>query len=108
MTLLKLDYDGALPEGWINRLGFVARENGVRIRWTRIDKTRHGWHVTAQLSHEVMPLQIVLMQALCGSDYRRETFNGVRALTVETEEIPEFWSERFNQLFTEHHRNVIL
>lgn len=104
-SLLKLDYDGRqFPPNWMERLGFVARENRLAILWVRIDRTKRGWHLTAQLSKRVAPLRLVLLQALCGSDYRRETFNGVRAGRLNG--VNPFWRERFNQLFTEHFRRV--
>lgn len=107
MTLLKLDYDGAFPRDWMERIGFVARENRLRVSWARIDRTRHGWHLTAELvGRRISPLRLVLLQALCGSDYRRETFNGVRAGQLRG--VDPFWRERFNQLFTEHHRRVVI
>lgn len=105
MTVIMLDFDGAqLPAGWLDRLGFVARQFGVRVLGIEIDRTRRGWHVMAAVTGNVAPLKLVLMQALCGSDYRRETFNGVRAGRLRGVNV--FWRDRFNQLFTEHHRRV--
>lgn len=105
--LLKLDYDGArLPGDWMARVGFVLRQFGVRVVWVRLDRTRRGWHVTAALSRHVPPLRLVLLQALCGSDYRRETFNGVRAGRLRG--VPPFWLARFNQLFTVHDREAVI
>jgi hypothetical protein len=106
MTVLKCDFDGRFPAGICNRLGFIARQNRVRVIDLRIDRTRHGWHLTARLSGRVSPLRLVLMQALCGSDYRRECYNGVRAMRLRG--TSPFWRDRFNQLFTNHHRRVVI
>jgi hypothetical protein len=89
------------------RLGWIAKQHGCRVEWTRIDRTAHGWHLTAALAgRRVSPLRVVLMQACMGSDYRRETYNGVRAMRLRG--TAPFWRERFNQLYTKHYRRVTL
>jgi hypothetical protein len=52
-----------------------------------------------QIKAHLQPLEIVMLQALCGSDLRRETFNLVRALRLP--DAPAFWHTRWNVLYSE-------
>ena len=52
----------------------------LRPLWVRYDRTRHGWHVVIQLPRAIHPAATVALQAILGSDPRRETLNLMRAL----------------------------
>ena len=57
---------------------WVARVLGIRPLYIRIDRTRRGWHVVTVWNTRFKPLEIVALQAILGSDPRREAFNLIR------------------------------
>lgn len=81
--VLRLDYDRArLPRDLYRRI--VAA-----LRWLRLTpdlllarRTERGWHVKVRITRRASPASIVALQAILGSDPRRELFNlkRVRAL----------------------------
>jgi hypothetical protein len=108
MIVLKCDYDTArFPAGVWQRIGMVSRVHRLRVDYVRIDKTRNGWHVLVGVrGRPVSPVRLVLIQALLGSDWKRELFNSRRALV--SRRVPTFWRGRMNVLYTRHHRGVIV
>jgi hypothetical protein len=69
----------------------TARLLGFRVKTIRLDRTRRGWHVVIDLRANARnsrlarsirngftPLQKVALQAVFGSDVRRETLNLMR------------------------------
>jgi hypothetical protein len=101
-TILKLDIDTHDRE--------ALRANTVAIKWTldtlgykvlavKTHITKRGVHRLVQIKAHLQPLEIVMLQALCGSDLRRETFNLVRALRLP--DAPAFWHTRWNVLYSE-------
>lgn len=101
ITVLKLDLDYAsirdVP---------MLKERGLSLCWhlgvdvldyTIERSSGGGIHLTMRVQGYFPPLAIVAMQAILGSDYRRETFNLVRALTLDS--APAFWRKRWNVLY---------
>lgn len=97
-TVLRLDYDRPRP----------PRDSYTRIvnalRWLRLRplvlvyrRTRRGWHVKIALSQKVAPLVVVALQAILGSDPKRETFNLIRARALRR--APSEWRDRYSVLF---------
>ena len=78
---LRLDFDGPIPRGFEQTLAWVLWQ--VRRRmvawWCR--RTRHGWHVGIVLTRGVAALEAIALQAILGSDPRRETFNVAKVRT---------------------------
>lgn len=74
-TRLKIDLDGTLPRDIDERVHWCLRVMGVRVEWWSVRKTRRGWHVEVELRGRLHPWKVVALQAILGSDYRRETFN---------------------------------
>lgn len=99
-----LDFDGPAPDGLADRLALVARLHRVRVRCVRYDRTRHGWHVVVWLSRRLSLGRVVLLQALLGSDWKRELFNSVRVTRLHG--VGPMWRDRTNVLFTRHTRSV--
>lgn len=82
----------------LERAGYTIRD------WKeKPSPSGRGIHVRI-LTHEEMrsPLEVVALQAICGSDPVREAFNvrRVRSLT----RVPRWWSERWNVLYQEEIR----
>jgi hypothetical protein len=94
-----LDFDGPLPDDFAERCEFIQRtleltiEDGALIS----SSTNGGVHVRMRLREPVAEWLIVVMQALLGSDYRRETYNVRRVLTLS--DAPAFWHSRWNVLY---------
>lgn len=99
MNHIKLDIDGALaPLRLRRRLGFLCSVFRREIESVRLERSRRGWHVRIALAgRRLPPSAIVAIQAILGSDYRREVFNLFRALQLPG--APAFWRSRHNVLY---------
>jgi len=94
-TVVMCDYDTPrCPSMWeINRVFHIL---DIRPEWIRFDRTRHGWHMIIQLRKPLEKCALVALQAILGSDPRRETLNLMRALSVR---MSAFAARRWNVLF---------
>ena len=94
MTTIKLDYDvpEAPPIGW-----WMFRALNLTVQLARWDRTANGWHVLIWVKEELEPTEIVALQAILGSDPRREAFNLMRVRSLE--DVPEWWRGKWNVLF---------
>lgn len=100
-NVLKLDYDTPVfPAAAVaQRLRVVAGLLGLRLVRVQRSRTRRGWHVVAMVDGpRLTPVTVVAMQAVCGSDWRRESFNLLRALQLPR--VSPFWRERWNVLYS--------
>lgn len=80
----------------------VLRSLGLRPVWIKLRRSRRGWHVVIRLRGPALnPLAIVALQAVCGSDARRETLNLMRVLNIERHGASQFWRARWNILYRE-------
>jgi hypothetical protein len=79
VTLLDFDFPRA-PR--IRPFYAVAHILSERIEWIRYDRTRRGWHVIIKWKRKFEPLATVALQAVLGSDGRREALNLKRVLSV--------------------------
>jgi len=104
VTTLKLDFDGPVPADLLDRMMFVLRVHRLRVDCWSLRRTRHGWHVCIDTPRRVAFARVVLLQALLGSDWKRETFNSRRAIAWR--HVPAFWRRRANVLYRRHDRSV--
>lgn len=100
MTLLYLDFDGAVPKGLIDRVTWMCKLWRWPIIAVRFDKTRHGWHVIIGVRKKLAPPLIVAAQAVLGSDPKREAFNIMRVQNLDA--LSPYWRERWNVLYFIH------
>jgi hypothetical protein len=105
-TYLRCDYDGRIPRDMWTRLEMVARLHRLRVRWLRVDRTQHGYHIVICVSNRIALPRQILLQALLGSDWKREAFNSARVLRLR--DVPTFWRRRVNVLYLRHYRGVTL
>lgn len=105
VSYLKCDYDGTIPRDVWARLEMIARLHRLPVEWVRIDRTRHGYHMTIRIRRRVAMRRVILLQAVLGSDWKREAFNSARAWRAN---VPAFWRRRFNVLYSRHIRGVAL
>lgn len=99
-TKILIDIDGGkrmLREFWF-RFPRVCRVTGIRPRWIRLDKTAHGWHVVICLTRRREPWEILSLQAILFSDWRREAMNWARLASNPTD---SFALKRWNILYRE-------
>lgn len=107
MTELKCDFDRErLPNDLAWRIRAVCATQRLTVHHIRYDRTRHGWHVVVTVSGRVSFARQVLLQALLGSDWKRENFNAGRARVWR--HVPAFWRERANVLYSRHDRRIAL
>lgn len=104
MTVLKCDYDGRIPAVLIARVAFVCRVHRCRVVLIETRRTRRGYHVVITVAQRVSFARVILMQALLGSDWKRELFNSRRAMAWR--DVPAFWRNRANVLYDRHYRSV--
>jgi hypothetical protein len=77
--LVMCDYDGGFcPD--LGPIWHLSRLIGVPVRWVRIDRTRRGWHVFSQWARRFTDAETVALQAILGSDPKRESYNLMRVL----------------------------
>jgi hypothetical protein len=98
MTNLLLDFDGPLPADIDWRLMEVCRCLGLRARWCRVGASRRGWHIVLAVSARLSPPVIVALQAILGSDWRREMFNLYRVRRLRR--VPASWRDKWNVLYS--------
>lgn len=95
-----LDYDmRAVPR--LQRIWAVCRIVGVRPVRVRTDRTTHGWHVLVWLDKKLTSGELACLQALCRSDWKRESLNLMRIISIRRSGIDGFWARRWNVLFAE-------
>lgn len=99
-----LDYDVSVPDDFLYRVRLLTHVMDWRVRSTRIDRTRRGYHAIIELRESVPFIEIVAAQAILGSDPRREAFNLRRARTIAAGGVPAFWIARANTLYGAHER----
>jgi hypothetical protein len=68
---------------------------GLRPRFILYEKSRRGWHVLIKLNEKLRPAAMVALQAVLGSDSRREALNLMRALYIEKNHrrVSAFWEK---------------
>jgi hypothetical protein len=79
-NLLLLDVDQQRAPR-LERMFRVLRGVGIKSKYVRLDKTERGWHVVILMNRKVPPAVTVALQAIMGSDYKRETFNIRRVIS---------------------------
>jgi hypothetical protein len=78
MRLLKIDIDdkGQGVEEFIRRLRFV--KCFVRITGVDVKETRKGFHFRVMTEEDLEAWEVLVLQAILGSDFKRELFNYLR------------------------------
>lgn len=79
----------------------VCRIVGLRIKRIRLDRTARGWHTVLYIQESLTPSETVALQAILGSDDRREALNLMRVIAIRQRDPGGFWRDRWNLLFSE-------
>lgn len=72
-----LDYDHSRPVS-LRKIAWVSRTIQNKVKLVRYDRTTKGYHVIIHWERPMDSLQILALQAILGSDYRRESLNWFR------------------------------
>lgn len=72
------DYDAPARPPGVTEVLALSRTIGVKPEWMRYDKTEHGWHLVVHWGERLTPWQTLALQAILGSDKRREALNWFR------------------------------
>lgn len=87
------DYDGHLPSDLLERVSMVRSILSIRPHMLRIDKTKHGYHLVIVWSETLSKAETVAIQAILGSDYKRELLNLMRVRSKAKGKFCEqFWN----------------
>lgn len=78
----------------------LLRMCGLHVQYMRDDRTRKGWHRIIQIRERLSPSELVALQALCGSDRRREGLNLMRVLRSRERGMSDFEGARWNILYS--------
>ena len=101
MTRIKVDLDGRLPRDIDGKINWAMQTLKWPIEWYSFYRTQNGWHLEIETPRRVHIWRVVALQAILGSDYRRETFNLRR--TGNWRRLSVFARERANVLFISKH-----
>lgn len=78
----------------------VLRAVALRPLWIEYNRTNRGWHAIIRLPEPVRPAEQVALQAVLGSDRRRELLNIMRVLSIRQKGASPYWQARWNLLFS--------
>jgi len=82
MHTLKLDIDNKKID--INHLNFVIDKLNINVTNVTVYETTKGFHILINIDNpEIVEPEIPFIQALLGSDLKRETLNYIRVLNNE-------------------------
>ena len=96
-AVLRMDYDGRIPARSYARLVSALRWLRLRPLAAVYRRTARGWHCKVALTRRCQPLVVVALQAILGSDPKREVFNLLRARALP--HVPAEWRSRYSVLF---------
>ena len=101
IIMLDFEEDNPQKKMSISRIGYVARKMRLPIKDAKAWRTSRGIHVRIWLKETVHPITAVLIQALMGSDYARETYNAIRVynLTLHPKRYSKTAEELWNVLY---------
>jgi hypothetical protein len=92
MKTLKLDLDGKYGLSEFLKRIWILKYLGLRVVKVLVHDTVNGFHVRLVCDNQIDDIKTVLIQALLGSDYRRELCNLLKI---------ERGSKHWNTLFKE-------
>jgi hypothetical protein len=98
--MLLLDFDGKPPKySALSSMFKILRSVNVRPLSFCYARSNRGWHVAIILSRKIGRLERVALQAILGSDRKRECLNLFRVLAMRGKKVSPFWEQRWNLMF---------
>jgi hypothetical protein len=95
---LFLDFDRPRPPT-LKMIWTVLRAMNLRPGAIEYRRSRRGWHVVVPVNASLLPAEQVALQAVMGSDSRRELLNAMRVLSIRRRGARPFWRARWNLLY---------
>lgn len=99
---LLLDYDEGMKLPTIAHLKWLAARAGVKIvkNGFKISPSGKGYHCFVIVDPAPRTcMEVVALQAVFGSDPKREACNVNRARMVDTKQVTPYWAQRWNVLY---------
>lgn len=96
---LMLDFDRRRTPK-MGGLFVLLRMCGLRVKHICDTRSRRGWHRVITLTETLGKFEIIAIQALAGSDRRREGLNLMRALRSRECGMSRFQESRWNILYS--------
>jgi hypothetical protein len=79
MRTLKIDIDSkTISQRQVNRMDWIIAFFRLDILDIKLTESRKGWHIEFIIQNPINDYEIVLLQLLLGSDWKRECFNLLR------------------------------
>jgi hypothetical protein len=77
----------------------LAHTLGLKFEWVRVERSSggNGFHIIARTVEPLSPVEQVAVQAIAGSDPRRERFNLMRARSIECIQGRNDWQFLFQE-----------
>ena len=75
MKTLKLDLDGKYGLSTLMDRIWIIKYLGLRVVRVKVHHTKNGFHARLICDNQIDPVKAAFIQALLGSDYRRELCN---------------------------------
>jgi hypothetical protein len=103
MTRILLDYDLETEESLLKRISrlwpfifrFEFQFGKLQLTDLEVTRTKHGWHLYLEVRNKMCDLDVVFVQLLLGSDFRRECFN-YRRVQLGLRDWNFLFSEKYN------------
>lgn len=97
VTILMLDFDRPQAPR-LTKLCWQMRKLALRPRLLMYRRSRRGWHIVIYLTESLLPVEMVAVQAIMGSDRNRELFNlaRVRCLKGMPARARQMWNVLFD------------
>lgn len=93
-----LDYD--YPRGpSLRMIWTVLRAVGLRPGTIEYRRSRRGWHCVIPVNQRLENAEIVALQAVLGSDSRRELLNIMRVISIRRAGASPYFAARWNLLY---------
>lgn len=111
VSTLKLDFDGPEKEyrKQLKRIKIVLNIIGViRLKEVKIMQTTKGFHTYLYITSPqftLLAIDLLALQAMMGSDFKREAFNFIRV--ISTRQKGELLAEGWNVLFESKWKTVL-
>lgn len=95
-NLILLDYDTEQNQS-LEHLYFLSMNGVISVDWIEDHRTARGWHRVIRVRNPLTPLETVTLQAILGSDPRRETYNFVRVRSMGRKSHTARWNILFER-----------
>jgi hypothetical protein len=94
------DYDSSADLILVPDLHSLARIMGINPSTICYKRTRRGWHIAIVFLEEFTEIELIALQAIFESDPMREALNFMRYRESKGRDVPKFWKDRSNILYS--------